>query len=244
MLESDINLQLVRQLQAKIQNHGPCRGYGYVLKDRQKVMCSCREEALFQFRLAQSGIPPKFKNMGFKEYAYKESEAYKTVQGYLSNAQDNRDQGTGLYLYGPSYTGKSLLACSLLIELMKRGYDCKFHYFDTLLNGEEKNPSAVIAGRWDFICIDRVGDVLNNLSNFKSGAVTGERIHGAVEFLRSIISTRVNAGRPIIITSSVSLKDVDQVFPGLASTLLGSCVHVMCEDKGFRKRKLEQMLDD
>jgi len=233
---------LLTKLRKKILEHKACHGYGYVIENGKQVMCKCRVDALYDYRLMTSGIPPKYRTKSFKDYVYKESTGYKQVQEYLSKAQEHRESGTGMFMYGTSFTGKSLLTCSLLMELMKKGYDCRFTHFDGLLacrDGAEK----VYANQYDFLCIDGVGEVLNSLSNFRQGVLTGERIHGAVEFLSGIIAHRVLAGRPVIVTSTVELADVNKQFPGLASKLIGNCELVNCEDKGFKKRKLEQMME-
>ncbi len=165
------------------------------------------------------------------------------IQEYLAAAEEHRRDGVGMYLSGPSYTGKSLLACSLITELMRKGWDCKYLSFDGILDAKDRSVLDDIDKKWDFLVIDRVGDVLNRLNNFREGVFTGERTHGAVEFLAGIISARINAGRPMIIPSSVSLTDVNLKFPSLASALIGSCLYIECEDKGFRQKQIELMMD-
>lgn len=233
--------ELLRKLQASIRGHKPCNGYGYVTKDGEQQKCSCRQDALYHFRIARSGIPAKFRDKGFKDYLYKEGSAFQQVQDYLAHADDNREQGMGLFLFGPSYTGKTLLACSLLMDLMKAGYDCKFVYFDGLLGAKDFDERQ-LSEEWDFLCIEHVSEVLNTLTNFRDATLTTDRIHGAVEFLSRLISHRVNNGRPVILTSTVSLTEINAKFANLASTLIGNCSIVMCEDKGFRKKRIEQMM--
>jgi len=238
----DSQLLLLHRLQEKIRTHRACRGYGYVLKDGQKTRCGCRTEALYQYRLARSGIPPKYRTKGFKDYVYKESDAYKKMQSYLKQAKEHQEQGMGLLLHGPNYTGKSLLACSLLMELMKRDYDCKFLYFGNLL-GVKKGSDTLIPEEFDFLCIDGMSEVLENLTNFREGALSGVQIHGAVEFAVRAITMRIHESKPIIMTSTQPLTVINQKFPNLAGALIGNCLHVSCEDKGFRQRKLEQMME-
>lgn len=241
MTEPDF--ELVAALRRKVRTHKPCRGYGKVLDDKGELVdCDCRAEAEYQYRLARSGIPPKFRKMGFKDYVYKEGDAFRQVQAYLTEADKHRQDGTGLYLYGPSYTGKSLLACSLLMELMKRGYDGKYISFDGLLDSKDRGVMDSVDQQWDFLVLDKVGDVLNRLNNFREGTLSGDRIHGAVEMLSTLVSRRINAGRPIIIPNTESVLKVNEKFASLACALLGSFICVACEDKGFRQRRIEQMM--
>lgn len=242
MLEGEV--ELVAQLRAKIRKHRACKGYGHILKDGQMVLCECKKDAQYQYRLAHSGIPPKFKRMGFSNYLYKASTAYTKIQEYLTQAAQNRTDGVGLFLSGPSFTGKSLLACSLLMELMKLGYDCKYLSFDGILDGSKEGKPLMIDKEWDFLVLDRVGDVLSNLSNFKQALFSGERTHGAVEFLTSIITRRVNVGRPLILPCTVSLTAIDEKFPSLANVLVGSCILVDCEDNGFRQKRINLMMEE
>jgi DNA replication protein DnaC len=242
MLESDSNLELLIRLRTKIAKHKVCGGVGKVLKDGQVHNCECLQESLYQFRLSHSGIPVKYRTMGFKDYIYREGEAFKKIQVYLTQAEESRQQGLGLFLYGPSYTGKSLLSCSLLMELMRKGYDCKFYYFGGLLDDKE-SMTKVQSGKWDFLCIDGVSDVLNRLTNFKEAVLTGERIHQASEFLQQIVASRVNSGLPVIITSEVSLLELNKQFPGLVNTMIGNCQLIECEDRGFKQKRLNQMME-
>lgn len=234
-------VELLAALRSKIRGHKPCRGYGRVLRNGKMELCECRAEAEYQLRLANSGIPPTFRKKGFKDYVYKESQAYAKVTAYLAEAAQNRQDGVGLFLSGPSYTGKSLLACSLLMELMRKGYDCKYLSFDGLLDARDEAPP--VDKEWDFLVLDRVGDVLNRLSNFREAVFTGDKTHGAVEYLSAIVSKRVNSGRPLIMPCSVTLQDIDAKFPSLANALVGSCVLVHCEDQGFRQKRINQMLE-
>lgn len=243
VLERSSEMDLVAKLRAQVSGCRVCKGYGHVLKGSKMAMCECKAEAEFQYRLAMSDIPPRFRKKGFDDYLYKQGQAYAKIQDYLRNADQHRLEGVGLYLSGPSYTGKSLLSCSLIIELMRRGYDCKYMAFDGILDKKYDLDKEAIDQKWDFLVLGKVGDVLSRLSNFRETMLTGESTHGAVEFLTGLISARMNAGRPIIIPSRVPLQDLNAKFPSLADTLLGSCIHVLCEDKGFRQKRIELMMD-
>lgn len=241
MEEADF-AQLRIELQKKIRRHKKCGGYGKLLKDGTAVDCECRIEALHEFRIVQSGIPPKFRSLGFKNYAYKDSPAFIKVQEYLTQSEEHLKNGMGLFLHGPSYTGKSLLACSLLVDLMRKGHDCRYVNFDGMLDPENK---SIVRGlrRYDFILLERVSEVLDNLTAFRDAVLTGSRIHGAVEYLGNFLAQRANDSKPVIMTSRVSITEINSKFPALASTLIGTCLTVECEDKGFRQKRLSQMMD-
>lgn len=245
MVDSESELDLLKDLRHKIRAHKACSGYGYVLKDDKKVMCECQKDALYQYRLTKSGIPPKFRSKGFKNVVYKEGGAYIKIQEYLANSEKHRSEGMGLYLWGSSATGKTLLSCSLLMELMKQGFDCRFLDFGGLLSSMRSDDRSEVAmiKNWDFLCIDDIDKVLNSLTNFREGAMTGEKVHGAVEALCSVLSMMANASRPAIITSRVPISKLNEKFPNLAGTLIGSYMPVCCEDKGFRARSMAQMMD-
>lgn len=242
MSENEVSFEVMQSLQDRIKRHKFCKGRGYVKLDDGVEYCECRKDALFEYRLIQSGIPAQFRKKGFKDFVHTDSEAYKKVQDYLKYASNHRTDGMGLFLYGPGYTGKTLLSTSLLMELIRQNFDVKFFYFGGLLNAKDTTGDQ-LSKQWDFLCIDGVGEVLNNLTNFRHGVLTDSTIHGAVEFLCGILASRINSGRPVIITSSVSLSTINEKFPNLASTLIGNCIAVQCEDKGFKQKKLEQMMD-
>lgn len=239
MIEKSVDLELLRDLQEKIKKHKDCKGYGYILKDDKQEMCECRVSALYQYRLSQSRIPSQFRKMGFKDCVFKDSSAYKQVQDYLEAAEQNKKEGSGLFLFGPSYTGKTLLACSLLMELMKRGYSCRYFKFGQLLDVAQQDVIKREIYSPDFVCVDEIERVLNNLVNFRDSVLTGDRIHGAVEFLDNLLSMRIDSGLPVIAASTVSLKTINGSFPSLARTFASSCISIECE---FKKKIEEQTM--
>lgn len=236
---------LLNKLADKIANHADCRGYGYTLgKDGKKLLCECRRESMYEFRLFKSGIPPKFRKMSFKDYSQKSSNTFHKVQDYIKNFATHRTEGMGLYLHGPSFTGKSLLACSVLMELMRNGYDCRYEAFDRLLDDHNYDLNRRADTEWDLLCLERGINVVDRLTNFRAANLSGSPTHGALEYLNSILSRRSNAGRPTLITGNVSLTDLTAQVPELANTMIGNCIQIECEDKGFRKQRIEQMMTD
>lgn len=239
MIEKSTDMDFMKSLQERIKKHKDCKGYGYILKDNKQEMCECRSSALYQYRLSQSRIPSQFRKMDFKDCVFKESNAYKKVQEYLETSEQNKQDGSGLFLFGPSYTGKTLLACSLLMGLMKKGYSCRYFKFGQLLDVGQQDVIKKEIYSPDFLCVDEVERVLNNLVNFRDSVLTGDRIHGAVEFLDNLLSMRIDSGLPVIAASTVSLKTINGSFPSLARTFASSCISIECE---FKKKIEEQTM--
>ena len=229
----------IPKLQERIRKHKACRGYGYVLKDGALAECSCRVSALFEYRLVRSHIPDRYRKLGFNDFMHKDSAAYRGVQSYLADSEKHRREGIGLFIWGDSHTGKSLLATSLLMELLRKGNNCRFEYFGGLMTIRDKE----IYTAPDFLCIDDFGIGLNGLSNFRDGVLTGERVNGGVEFLTQIVAHRVNSGSPVIVVSEVPIATINNVFPHLASPLIGNCIQLHCEDKGFKTKRINQMME-
>ena len=230
------------ELQSLIAFCPLCLGHGYVLlpsgvSDR----CSCLQAALYELRLSNSGIPPGFRNLDFKNYIYKSSPTYTKAWSYVEQADKAVQNGTGLVLVGSTKAGKTLLAVSILKELMKRDYDCGFIQFGAMIGSLAKAEKFVDTDV-DFSCIDDVDRVLNSISNFKSTNLTHEESHGVVQILESTIAKRSLYNLPTILTSSVSIMEIDKKFPSLGTMLLGNFLQIDCVSDDFRGSKAHEKL--
>ncbi len=232
-------LDLTEDLQKQIQK---CCGVGYRLDGKGRVVeCSCLTNALFELRLSKSGIPPRFRNLTFKDYMYQNSDTFKKVWKYIEQADKALQQGIGLFLYGPQHTGKSMLACCIIKELIKRGNDCGFVIFSGVI-GNPADQERYLGQSMKFSCVDNITQVLDNLANFRETTLTGQQTNGAVGLLENIVSTRVTWSLSTIMTSTVSINDIEKRFPSLGAMLLGSFLQVECVTNDFRGTRAQERL--
>lgn len=237
-----MNLDLVQELQKKVNKHVDCSGTGYRLDGRSRsVPCECLREALYEIRLVNSGIPPRFRHLTFKDYMYKNSTTFAKIWKYIEQAEKAIETGTGLFLYGAQNTGKSMLASCIVKELITRGYDCSSCTFAGLMNNISEQDKYV-GHEMTFASIDNITEVLDNLVNFKETALTHQQTNGAVSFLESVISSRATRGQPTILTSRVPINEIEKRFPSLGTTLLGNFLQVECVAGDFRGNNINEKL--
>lgn len=236
-------LDLLQEQQKKISLCQTCRGLGWKPDGRGKsIKCDCLRDAEYELLLDQSGIPSKFKPLLFKDYMYQNSKTFESIWKYIHKAALAVEHGQGLFLWGPQYTGKSMLACCILKELMKKGYSCGFVTFSGLM-GDVKGADKYLNKVNTFSCIDSITDVLDRLVNFTEGALTKEPNNGAVNLLIDVLSARQLRNQPTILTSKVSIKTIrgDSRFTSLGAVLDSHCFEVECGTSDFRARAKERL---
>lgn len=229
-------LELLAEQLERIKSCRHCKGAGKKLDSRGQVVdCICLIEATYQVRLSKSGIPPRFKNLAFKDYMYQNSSTYEKIWKYINKAQLAVEQGRGLFLWGTANTGKSMLACCILKELMLKGYSCGFVHFSGLMS-DIKEANKFVGKGVTFACIDSITDVLDRLINFTETNLTHELSNGAINQLTDVLTSRIMRNQPTILTSKVAIKvlEKDKRFESLGSLLSGSFLEVECVTGDFR----------
>lgn len=234
------SLDLIQTLKKKIALCGVCHGRShYLVEGKGVVDCQCLRDAKYELALCNSGIPPRFQHLEFKDYMYKNSKTFQEVQKYVSAVDYNVSKGCGLFLYGGKQTGKTLLAIGILKEMMRLGYSVGF----TLFSGVLSQPdlcSVYVGEEKTFACLDDVSRVLDNLVNFRESVLTHTRVNGAVLCLEEILNRRVMSKLPIILTSSVSRDVIVKEFPSLEAILTGCFADpIECVTGDFRSEKAQ-----
>jgi len=239
-----MELELIQQHQKKIRDCQTCDGTGYRLdKSGKSVPHDCLIEALYDVRLSQSGIPPRFKNLAFKDYMYQNSTTFAKIWKYLDKAELAVEYGHGLFLYGPKNSGKTMLGCCIIKELMHKGYDSGFVTFSGLMSNHIEAEKFVGKDK-TFACIDNISSVLDRLVNFTETNLTHQLSNGAVNQLTDVLSARIMRNQPTILTSDVSIKEIseDKRFSGLGNLLVGSFEPVECVVGDFRGERTRDRL--
>ena len=147
--------------------------------------------------LNRSDIPSLYVRSSFASYRAKTpicKESKRQLELYAERFQEIRQKGIGLFLYGPTGTGKTHLACALIHALIDQGVNCRFVNCVKLLQeaielGFEKSKLIEPLIKVDFLVLDEIG--------LQGGTKTEERI------LFTLIDARVNARKPTVFTSNV-----------------------------------------
>ncbi len=123
-----------------------------------------------QTRLIAANIPPRYQTANFSDLYHdtpKQSQNNKQVQAYAQQFHKHQKQGDHLIFCGNVGTGKTYLACALLVELLSnsiRGYyvrvsDLMRDFTATYAINNTLTEQAVMARlcNYDFLVIDELG---------------------------------------------------------------------------------------
>ncbi len=125
----------------------------------------------------------------------------KEVFDYVSTMHETERTGQGLILIGRHGSGKSAIACCLLVEALMRGpvrcYYVAASDVPSLVIDQPRTPSGesvweLVCGRAQFLVIDDLGD--ERTTDWKSAAFT------------RVINARRGAMRPTFITANIALE--------------------------------------
>ena len=153
-----------------------------------------------------AGIPKRYYDMSFEylkqhgTFPKENTEAYRIVNEYRQNLEQNLNTGKGLILRGPAGTGKTSLGVCLLKEALAIGKGCLMLSMPNLLD------NMLTLSKGDNVAFMSYEQKLRNiplllLDDFGAEYAKSEWVSAKVE---SIIIDRYNRMRPIILTTNYS----------------------------------------
>lgn len=138
---------------------------------------------------------------------------------YVQNWKEMKAENIGILFYGDVGTGKSFLACAIANALLGRLVSVSVTNFPRLLNAiqgtfdEERQRRIDSLQRYSLLVIDDLGVERDTAFS--------------VEQVYNVIDTRARSGKPVIITTNLSMKDLQNP-PSLAYKRIYDRVLEMC----------------
>jgi len=149
--------------------------------------------------LRQSGFPDKeMQQWTFANDDMENEQITKAMKRYVDNFPELRKQGKGLLLYGSIGRGKTYAACEVANALIDKGYSVLVTNFSRVLNTLqstfEKQEYIDSLNEYSLLVIDDLG--IERSTEF------------AKEQVYNVIDSRYRAGKPMIITTNLSIENI------------------------------------
>ena len=153
------------------------------------------------------------------------------ARDYVDKWSDALSSNTGLVLWGDVGTGKTFFAACIANALVEQNVSVKMTNFSTILNDlfaeSDKNKYLDRLNKHSLLIIDDLG--------IERGT------EYALEQVYNVIDTRYKSGKPLIITTNLTLDELkyptDIPHKRIYDRVLGICVPVMFNGVNFRKEE-------
>ena len=155
----------------------------------------------------------------------------KVARDYVDKWSDALSGNTGLVLWGDVGTGKTFFAACIANALVEQNVSVKMTNFSTIINDlfteSDKNKYLNRLNDHSLLIIDDLG--------IERGT------EYALEQVYNVIDTRYKSGKPLIITTNLTLDELkfptDIPHKRIYDRVLGMCVPVMFNGVDFRKEE-------
>lgn len=170
--------------------------------DQEEKARKKQEEADRIMRLRSVGISSQtFRDASFAADDGKNPKPMDTLRRYVEKWEDMQRENIGLLLYGDVGTGKSYGAACIANRLMEQSIPARMINLSTVLNsmgsfqGEEKNTYIADLMQYPLLILDDFG--------------MERQTEYALEQVFNVIDARCRSGKPLIITTNLSLTELN-----------------------------------
>lgn len=197
----------------------------HCLCDRARIEAEEKERKEQEFRnhmerLQRDGITdPAYLKHTFDQDDRRNPQVSDVCQKYVANWSEMKAKNIGILFYGDVGTGKSFLACCIANALLRELVSVSVTNFPRILNtlqgsfDDERQKRIDRLQRYSLLVIDDLG-------------VERDTAY-SVEQVYNVVDTRARAGKPLIVTTNLSMKDLQNP-PTLAHRRIYDRVLEMC----------------
>ena len=177
--------------------------------------CVCSEQQQLHISYLHAGIGVIYQRLNWDDF-FGPQEALDTVKDYVQRSGEYIDRGIGLFFGGALGTGKSMLANLVLKELVKAGYDCHSTTFASTITSftagwNSRDDAAWFADRFMYSQVLLLDDLGKEFRR-------SNQLHATT--FDHILRTRVQGGRPTILTSNMTSSEVQKGYGAAVLSLL------------------------
>lgn len=217
-------------------------------------MCECRTKEVAEERKAMQQAErnmyiSNLRNEGIQDRSLRDKtfanddgsnpRAYNTISRYCSKWEQIKTENIGLLLWGDVGTGKTFYACCVANHLIDKGIPVMVTNFNKIVNllgkyyGEDKNKIIDDMNHYDLLVIDDLG--VERQTDYMQ------------EQVYNIIDGRYKAGKPIIITTNLTLEEIknpsDMRLKRIYDRVQEMCVPVKFEGQSRRQAEYSKKID-
>lgn len=161
----------------------------------------------------------------------------KVAKDYVNKWADVLSNNVGLLLWGNVGTGKTFFAACIANALIEQHISVRMTNFSTILNDlfseTDKNKYLERLNDHNLLIIDDLG--IERDTEY------------ALEQVYNIIDTRYKSGKPLIITTNLTLEElknpIDVAHKRIYDRVLGMCVPVMFNGSNFRNQEAANKME-
>jgi DNA replication protein DnaC len=204
------------------------------------------KEFQWQVRLLASNMPHIYWGLELKDFGG-DIKSATIVQKYIGIMKEAYEAGQGILFLGRHGTGKTMLACIIGKEAMRKGYTVYYIGIPSLIDGimsgfrneEAKERLSTIVTRTEFLIIDDLGKEYRGI---------GQKLDPLVMLeMDRILRERINRGKVTIATTNYDMKAVTKAYgDSVLSVLRGyvQFIEVSGEDfRGYLGDKFKERLE-
>lgn len=212
------------------------------------IPCKCKKDKLTAKKEAEtiaelkskSNFEERFRNCTFEDLVVNDDNRKNVIlcKRYVAKFDELFKENQGLLFYGNTGTGKSMMAHCVGNELIKKLYSSASLSLAKILKSGFKNAEeeAAIMSKVKNVKLLIVDDL---------GAERGTDY--AQEFVYSVIDTRCNSLKPMIVTTNLTLEDMqrcqDLKYKRIYERILDCCYPVLFTGTSWRMRHAAQRYD-
>jgi DNA replication protein DnaC len=196
---------------------GVCDGSGWILGPEDVARpCECREQRLKRGRNrgVASVIPPRYRGVGFDrppipsmERDLETKTAVTKIRDFSAALDANLEAGRGLWLYGPTGTGKTTLAMLVSKLALEGNHSVAIYSLPKLLARIRRTYEGEPGGDSYLTFFERLTSVdLLHIDDF--GAE--KRSDWVLEQLYSLVNERYEARRSILLTTNLGMEELEE----------------------------------
>lgn len=217
-----------------------CQKSGEFFWQNEFHKCDCEMQLQLHKHYLVAGIGVTYQRLDWADYQG-DPAAEAMVRKYLEAHANMVSRGTGFILSGTYGTGKTLLMTLLLKELVKLGYSCYSTTFASMIemftagwrSPEDQRHFQRKIMQSEVLLLDDLGREMKTKTKLSETTFD------------DVLRTRVQGGRPTLITTNMDPAQLSTGYGGAILSLLSEvCIRYEMKGSDFRPRSSERSQDE